>query len=86
MLIVGVQQQPVKLSFSEWLKVTRDRTGVTQARLAAELQVRPQTISNWENGVSSPSLDPVQMLKLCTLLKVSLEELAIAYQSEGHDA
>lgn len=81
MLTVGVERAIVKLTFSEWLRITRDRAGITQARLASELSVKPQTISNWENGVSTPSLDPDQTLKLCRLLNVSLEELAAAYKS-----
>lgn len=80
MLTVGVQQLPVKLKFSEWLKITRDRASITQARLASELDVKPQTISNWENGVSTPSLDPEQTHKLCLLLNVTLEDLAKAYR------
>jgi transcriptional regulator with XRE-family HTH domain len=82
MLTAGVQVVAMKLSFSQWLKLRRDIAGVTQSQIAQELKVRPQTISNWEKGVSNPSLDPDQTLRLCLLLKITLEDLAKGFRGE----
>ena len=32
----------------------RERAGITQARLAAELDIWPNTVQRWETGVSRP--------------------------------
>ena len=82
MLAAVAQKSPVELSFSEWFKVTRTRAKVTQVQAAQEVGVKPQTISNWENGVSVPSLDPSQTFRLCKLLGVELAEMAKAFDED----
>jgi transcriptional regulator with XRE-family HTH domain len=72
----------MKLSFSQWLRLRRDLANVTQAQIAKELGVRPQAVSNWEKGVSIPKLNPEQTLKLCSILKISLDELVKGYKAE----
>jgi transcriptional regulator with XRE-family HTH domain len=72
----------MKLSFPQWFKLRRDMADLTQAQIAEQLGIRPQTVSNWEKGVSIPSLNPDQTLKLCILLKVNLEELARGFRGE----
>lgn len=72
----------MKLSFARWLKLQRDIAGVTQAQIAAALDVRPQTVSNWEKGISIPSLNPEQTRQLCQVLQVDLEVLAKGFRGE----
>ncbi|MGL5942339.1 MAG: helix-turn-helix transcriptional regulator [Waterburya sp.] len=72
----------MKLSFAQWFKLRRDIVGVTQAQIAKALGIRPQTVSNWEKGVSNPSLDPQQTFQLCSILKISLDELARGFRGE----
>ena len=72
----------MKLSFAQWFKLRRDIVGVTQAQIAKALGVRPQTVSNWEKGVSNPSLNPQQTLQLCSMLKISLDDLARGFMGE----
>jgi DNA-binding XRE family transcriptional regulator len=72
----------MKLSFAQWFKLRRNIADVTQAQIAKALDVRPQTVSNWEKGVSKPSLNPEQTLKLCSILKISLEDLAKGFRGE----
>ncbi|WP_036487195.1 helix-turn-helix transcriptional regulator [Myxosarcina sp. GI1] len=72
----------MKLSFAQWFKLRRDLADVTQAQVAKVLNVRPQTVSNWEKGVSKPSLNPEQTLKLCSILKISLEDLVKGFRGE----
>jgi transcriptional regulator with XRE-family HTH domain len=72
----------MKLSFAQWFRLRRDMADLTQAQIAEQLGIRPQTVSNWEKGVSILSLNPDQTLKLCRLLKVTLEELARAFRGE----
>lgn len=71
---------PLKLSFGQWLKLMRDRLDISQAKIAAIVGVKTQTISNWENGKSIPSLTPEQTEKLCELLDVNLATLAKAFR------
>ncbi len=71
------------ISFAKWFKLRRILVDATQSEIAKELGVRPQTISNWENGISSPSLNPEQTLKLCSILKVSLEDLVKGFLGKG---
>lgn len=44
------------------LVLLRKKNQMTQADLAGELGVKPNTISNYENGNSMPDLDTVQKL------------------------
>lgn len=37
-----------------YLRDKREKKGMTQTDVAASLKVRPQFVSNWERGLSSP--------------------------------
>ena len=69
-----------KLTFGEWLRIKRERQGLHQSELSALLGVSPQTISNWERGITIPTLNPAQTLKLCQTLKVFLIDLVDAFE------
>lgn len=72
----------MQLNFAQWLKLRRVLVELTQAQIATELGIRPQTVSNWEKGLAVPSLNPEQTLKLCRLLKVTLEDLVRGFRGE----
>lgn len=55
------------------LKKSRLESKLTQEKVAEEIQVSRQTISNWENEKSYP--DIVSVIKLSDLYNVSLDEL-----------
>ena len=55
------------------LKEARIRAGMTQERVAEEIQVTRQTISNWENEKSFP--DIVSVIQLSNLDDISLDQL-----------
>lgn len=55
------------------LKSTRVKMGMTQEKVADEIGVSRQTISNWENNRSFP--DIVSVISLSNLYSVSLDEL-----------
>lgn len=55
------------------LKTAREKTGWTQEKVAEEIHVSRQTISNWENEKSCP--DIVSVIKLSDLYSISLDEL-----------
>ena len=55
------------------LKNARVEMGLTQERVAEEIGVSRQTVSNWENGRFYP--DIVSVIKLSDLYSVSLDEL-----------
>ena len=55
------------------LKAERVRLGLTQTQEAELIGVSKQSISNWENALSKPSVD--QAIALSELLGVSVKEL-----------
>ncbi len=55
------------------LKNARTKSGLTQEKVAEEIGVSRQSVSNWENGRSYP--DIVSVIKLSDLYSVSLDEL-----------
>lgn len=63
-------------SFGEKLKQYRQAAGLTQRKLAAELDMTIATVQNWEADKYLPHLTPQQMKQLCILLNVTLDDLA----------
>lgn len=55
------------------LKDARRQAGMTQEKVAEEIQVTRQTISNWENEKSFP--DIVSVIRLSSLYGISLDQL-----------
>ena len=55
------------------LKKSRLESKLTQEKVAEEIQVSRQTISNWENETSYP--DIISVIKLSDLYNISLDEL-----------
>lgn len=55
------------------LRTARKASKLTQEQLAKELGVNRATVSKYETGEISPSVD--QLLKICNILDVSFEEL-----------
>ena len=47
------------MDFSEQLKTIRKERGLTQERLANELMVSRQAMSNWKNNKNLPDLEMV---------------------------
>lgn len=61
------------MEISSKLKEARTRSKMTQEKVAEELQVSRQTISNWENGRSYP--DIISVISLSDLYGITLDEL-----------
>ncbi len=55
--------------FSNNLRTQRKKKGYSQSKIAELLGVRPNTISNYESGVSQPDLDA--FVKIIKILDVS---------------
>lgn len=55
------------------LKELRQSKGLTQKEIASSLIITPQTISKWENGISSPSLE--MLVALSEIYEVSVDDL-----------
>lgn len=68
------------MNFNNKLYKLRKSSGLTQEEMADKLQVSRQTISNWETGSASPSLE--KALELADLFSVSLDELVGRKQTE----
>lgn len=59
--------------FSENLKKYRKNIGFSQSDLAERLGVKPNTISNYEKGVSQPDID--MLIKIIKILDTSADLL-----------
>ena len=49
---------------AESVRALRERLGLTQQQLAAELGVRQQTVSEWETGIYQPRGASARMLRI----------------------
>ena len=72
----------MKLTFGQWLKIQRDRAGLSQQGLADALGVTRQTVGNWEGKRSQSQLSLEQAAKMATLFEVSLDLVAKAAADE----
>lgn len=61
------------MEIGKQLKNARTRSGLTQEKVAEEINVSRQTISNWENEKSYP--DIISAIKLSNLYSISLDDL-----------
>lgn len=61
------------MNISEVIKSRRQKRNMTQAELAALLNVTPQAVSRWEMNISYP--DVVMLPKIAQALQVSADEL-----------
>jgi len=64
-----------KYSLGNFLAQLRNEKGLTQEQLSEMINVNYKTISKWECGNSSPSLDT--LVQLCEVYNVSLYEMSI---------
>lgn len=60
------------------LKELREAKKLSVEDLASQLKVSDTTVTNWEEGTSQPRRNPQQMLTLCSVLGVGLEDLVQA--------
>ena len=63
------------MDISQILKKQRKEKQLTQSQLAEIIYVSKKTISNWENGRTTPDIKSV--IHLATLFELSLDELLI---------
>lgn len=68
-----VKIQESKELFRQNLKRLRKRKGLNQSHLASMIGVAPNSISNYENGVSTPDFKLID--KIIKVLDISREEL-----------
>lgn len=55
------------------LKQSRINKNLKQSEVAAMLNVKSNTISNWENGKSSPDIDT--LISICKIYEISCADL-----------
>lgn len=60
------------------LRVLRESVPLSQVVAAVAINVRPATLSSWENGRSVPKLTLTDWYRLADLYHVSLDELRTA--------
>ena len=62
-----------EMTFGERLCHLRESKGWLQRDLASLMNVKSNTISNWEKGISRPNLE--QLAQLCQLLNVTADSI-----------
>lgn len=75
-----MRERPIQTplpKFSQALRSLRRQRGLTQGELAAKVGVNQSTISFWENGSETPTIEHV------ILLALALPELVESF--EGHE-
>lgn len=60
----------------------RKRRGLTQRKVAAAVDIREQTISEWERGLTIPHLTPSQYKALLDIYECTPEELVSAFEPD----
>ncbi|MBQ7890806.1 MAG: helix-turn-helix transcriptional regulator [Erysipelotrichaceae bacterium] len=58
---------------SENIQILRESRNLTQVQFAAKLNVKKQTISNWENGYVMPSVQ--QLVNIALIFSASTDHL-----------
>jgi len=61
------------------LKAARVNAGLTLVKAAQATDIDKNTLSKYENGVTSPTIETV--LKLCTLYGAALDDIFLNYKS-----
>jgi len=61
------------LYFGDKVRALRQEKGLTQKQLASKLEITKSTISGYEQGTKSPSVEA--LIKLCSLFNVSADYL-----------
>ena len=72
-LQINIRNMDKEVHLKENLAYARKRQGLRQYELAAQIGVKPNTISNYEKGVSMPDLETLGQLKI--ILNVSADDL-----------
>ena len=62
-----------QIKIGKFIAECRKKQNLTQSQLAEKLDITDRAVSKWENGRAMP--DVSLMLKLCAILKISVNEL-----------
>ncbi len=65
------------MKLGEKIKISRQRQGLSQAKLGEILSVSQQAVAKWEKSIAEP--DSTMLIKIADLFKVSVDYLV------GHD-
>ncbi len=65
--------------------ILRKRVNLSQRQVAQALDIRPQTVGDWEKG-GVPHLPPSKIKKLCEIYRCSIDDLIEAFESPRADA
>lgn len=68
-------------SLGLFIKTMREKNNLTQAELAASMNVNPQNISSYERGERCPSL--FWLHRLSIVLKIDLSEFVVGFEQHA---
>ena len=61
------------MTIGDRLRRLRKKTGISQEELAQQLHISRQSISKWENNISSPDVE--MLIKLSAVFHISIDEM-----------
>lgn len=67
-------------NFESKFVLRRKQLDLTQGDISEALGISVRSISHWERGTHLPKLNPIQMARLCEVLKCSIQELASDFE------
>jgi transcriptional regulator with XRE-family HTH domain len=67
-------------NFESRFVLRRKELELTQEDISNAIGISVRSISYWERGTHMPKLNPIQMAKLCDILKCSIQELASDFE------
>lgn len=70
----------MRMEIAQTIRKLRQERGISQSQLARKLNITPQAVSKWENGLASPDIELLP--KLAKALGVSIDDLFETTQKE----
>ncbi len=72
---ISIPSELIPQVFSKWLAFYRKLYSLSQRDLADKLGISLQTVSNWETGRTTATLEPETVKELCALFRVKPKQI-----------
>ena len=73
------ERKELNINIGRRIQIARESFGITQEKLAEEIDKSPQFVSDLERGVTGTSI--ATLIKICKTLSVSSDYLLMGYES-----
>ena len=74
------------MSFSDAIKITRQKSFMTQDEFANEIKVSTSTINRWETGKARPNITAIKKIKeFCSVHNIPFDTLEDEWLKGAHN-